>query len=818
MSSALSFDRARQALRLLSRHKQFSALAIISLGVAIALNTTMYSVLDTMISPRVAMHEPERLYGFVYYGDFRRPQLIPQREKARAYREDLTFHDGVIAFAPSFNDRVLERGNDVREGRVLTVSPNYFQVLGVVPKAGRLLSPVDLGADTRPVVLSERMWRQLFSDQRRFEPAPLTVGDAPRLVVGVLPYEADFPGANTDVWQLPLPDAAETLTPQVARLKPGVTPEQAATELEVLNRRFKQVTGEGRDAGFVMKPATRQPFRVHQFHYALVGSVFAVLLIACANLANLQLARGVSRARELATRAAVGASRRDIIVQLLIESAWLALGGLILGAVLTAWGMKLVDSYVPRIVQEYVTHPQLSWRVMIFAVLATFFALMLVGLAPAIRLSRVDIEQVLKSGAGTGKTRSTRRQYGALVVVEVALAIAVLCSASLLMRVALQIMAWDPGHDHKGLAAAWLVVSNTPGETRTRQQVYQTALAAARHLKGVTDAAVTRGNAPKQRAVSVALGDITTHHDARGWYYTEVTPDYLRTLRRPIVAGRDFSVNEFAEPSAIIDRHTARLLFPGLDPIGRLIKLDSAHSAQPWIKVIGVVGMARDRFYTTDYERAEAAKPKLREVFVLIGNDTTKLAGRAIDSRRRYSEVFEVIIRSTENPIKIPLQLRRELHAGPNSRVSYASMFEQMSGITALRAKHVFMAWLFMLFGLTGLALAALGVYAIIAHMVAQRTREFGVRLAIGAAVSDIRAMVVREGNVLTLAGIAVGLLVTAMTAGFVRAFVFDEWDRYDSRVYAVVCLTLFAVAWLASYIPARRAMRINPVEALRND
>jgi len=815
----MAFEQAGYSLRMLARHKRFSALAIISLGAAIALNTTMYSVLDTMIAPKLAMREPHRLYEFVFYGDFRRK--IPETEKNRAY-ESLPFAEGLTGVTGAgFAGRYVQRGNELREARTITVLPNYFQVLGVRPSAGRLLSAVDLTTQGRPVVLSERMWKQLFADKQSFEAATISVGGELRMVVGLLPFEADFPGNFTDVWQLPLPADVDKIVPSLVRVRPDVTPEHAKAELEVLRLRFAETTGE-RDTtrvGFRFFSATQRPFKPWGFHFALIGSVLAVLLIACANLANLQLARGVSRARELATRAAVGATRRDIVVQLMTESAWLALGGLILGSVLTAWGMKVVDAYVPPSIAEYMTHPQMSWRVLVFAVGVTVLCLTLMGLAPAIRVSRVDVNELLKSGAGTGRNKSTRRQYGALVVVEVALALALLCSASLLMRAALSVITYDPGYDTRGLLTTFVALAAKPGATRTRQDWSDALVQRALAVPGIANAAVNRSTAPRTHSIATedAGGSTAEHQLPKFWSYQVVTPDFLRTMRMPITKGRDFTVGEFAEPSIIVDERSAAFLWPGADPIGRLVKLDSARTAGPWLRVVGVTRRRKEWFRVSLFDADVASARELGDIYVLSARDTATVTA-PVSGRSRFTTVFSLGVRTSGDPVHVGIALQQALRDAGAGYVGFPQTWEQSTGIARLKDRHGFIASLFTLFGALALALAALGVYAIIAHMVAQRTREFGVRIAVGASVSDIRKLVLHEGNVLALAGIAIGLLLTAYGAGWLRAFLFDDYDRYDSRVYAVASLSLFAVAWLASYIPARRAMRINPVEALRND
>jgi putative ABC transport system permease protein len=816
-------DQPLQAFRTLARHKRFAATAIVCLGLAISLNTTMYSVMDAIVMPRIDIPDHERLYTVRFFGD--RNNLIPGHEEQAALL-NASFHAGVVSRFNSPDDALVERGAILRESNVVTVSPNFFAVMGVRAAAGRLIDERDVADVRRPVVVSERLWRQLFPEKKKFEPSNILAGGNGRHIVGLLPYSADFPGSYTDVWQLPLPSELPSLIYYIARLKPDVPHQQMEAEMAVHSLRLREMAGEDIQTGWRIRAATSLPFRRFQFHYAMIGAVVAVLLIACANLANLQLARGVSRTRELATRAAIGATRRDIVRQLMLESSWLALGGLVLGGVLTAWGIALIDHFVPPGIQEYVTYPQVSWRVLVFAVLSMLVCLVLVGLLPALKLSRVDVNTLLKSGAGTGKTVSARRQYGLLVVTEVALALSLLSAAGMLVKAALQVRAFTSDDSNRNLVrGAMLVARAHPNDLRTRRDWSETLINRAMLVDSMTRVATATMGCATKRMYST--------YDAAGQpralptfqCYRVVSPEYFRVEGYPIVEGRDFAPGEFAEPQVIVDQYAARSLWPGRSAVGQQIKLDSIGVRGPWYRVVGVVGQAQREWFSPNLDemllrkqtRAPQTDRVAGQVYVLNAGDTAHISPAS--AGRRGGDVFQMIARSRGDPRRVPLQLSKRLEElGPNVRSAWFQTWDDFTGVSRYKTRQDFMGSLFATFAFFALALAALGVYAIIAHMVAQRTREFGVRIAVGAGDRDIRHMVMREGNILTLAGIAVGLVITWKYAAYVRAFVFSDWDRYDSRVFAIVALVLFTVAWVASYLPARRAMRINPVEALRND
>lgn len=820
----MSLDRVRQSLRTLRRQKRFVATAVVCLGVAIALNTTMYSVLDALLKPRTEVQDPEQIVAITYFGDYK--QIIPVADKHAAILA-AGFHSGMAATRAIWDDQIAERGSRVRDVQTLAVTPNWFRLMGLHASQGRLLDERDMDAAERPAVIGDRLWKQLFPEKESFEPGTIMVGGTGRRVVGVLSRNAGFP--EIDVFQLPVAPYAQYMFSYglVARLKPGATIDQARAEANVISERFRAMTGEGKDAGWRILKREREFYGDWNFQYALIGSVVAVLLIACGNLANLQLARGVSRARELATRAAVGATRSDIVWQLVLESSWLALGGLVLGALLTWWGVGLIEHSVPRSVTDYIGYPSMNWRVMAVGVGVTVLSLALVGLLPALKLSRVDISELIKSGTGTGRSSAARRQYGILVIAEVALALACLCATGLLVRSAATVRKFDYSDDFRGVFYGYVLLPVQPTDTRTRRDMSDAVIQQALKADSVFMVATQSTGAPLRHAISVyddagqpvSLG-------APNWSYNIVSPDYFRAELLPIIKGRDFSAGEFSGMPMIVDSVAARSLWPGRDPIGQQVKLDSAHVSAPWYTVIGVTS-PRKRYFTTDADMAEFEAAARRnfpnrfrgQIYVLNSLDTARVAAPALSGQRRQSYMVRYVARSRGNPERAPMRLRAKLlELDPGARVGYPQSWDRATRIRYFLERHDFMATLFVVFSTCALALAAIGVYSIIAHMVAQRTREFGVRIAVGAGEKDIRQMVLKEGNVLTLTGIAVGLLITYKTAGWVRAFVFSDWDRYDSRVFALVAVILFGAAWLASYLPARRAMRINPVEALRNE
>ena len=384
----------RQSARSLRRHYGFTAFVILSLGVAIALNTTMYGVLDALIRPRVDMRSPEQLYWIRMYGDYR--WRVDNRARDAAIRSTERSYEAIARFEPSFRDALIEAGQNAQEGDVAGVSANYFDVLGVRTLAGRTFQKADEASDSKPVVISERLAAGLFPSGGAPLGKIISVNGIPYVIIGVVSTTSDFPNSRTLVWKL-RPFVNRGMYVRLIRLRDGVPPADMQRELDQVARRIATAAGEPpRDVAFRFHQAADPQFHYKRFHLALIAAVIAVLLIACANVANLQLARGLARGRELALRSALGASRGRLIAHLVNESAMLAFGGLVLGLILTAWGSDVLAASIPPTVGDYIVKPQLNARVLAFAVVATVVCTMLIGLAPAIRVSRADPNDLLK--------------------------------------------------------------------------------------------------------------------------------------------------------------------------------------------------------------------------------------------------------------------------------------------------------------------------------------------------------------------------------------------------------------------------------------
>jgi putative ABC transport system permease protein len=811
MAMRVSMQDVRLAARNFARHRAFTTVAVLSLALAISLNTTMYSVIDAMVRPKLAMREPDRLYSVFFYGDARR--RIDRATSAQLLRSGFRTYEAATYIASGAGSGVaIERGNQFATAAMATIAPNYFQVLGVVPRRGRLFGEADHADGAHPIIITETLAEKLSPNAPLPIGAVLDVDGVPRPVIGTLGRGVNFSNRFSDVWQLPpsgVPLA--NLVPNVIRVRSNAKMDEVVAEFELLARRAAQLSGESPDAvRYDLRPMNRTQFRFASFHLALIAAVFAVLLVACANIANLQLARGISRGRELALRTALGASRRQLIAQLLLESALLSIAGLVAGLILTVWGTHLLSTRIPPTVAEYVIAPQITWRVFVFGLVASVLCTILIGLVPAIRVSRVDPNQLLKAGAGTGANRRNRRQYAAMVVLEIGLSLALLSGAALVVRTALRVNAIRIGYDPKPLAIATAAFTSSRDTVVSISAFFNTSLNRIRGVSGIASAAAYVRRGFVKYAVTVEERGGPPRERGTSWEgYRVVSPGYFRTFGRPILKGRDFLDGLSSEPEVIIDQHTARALWPGVDPIGLRIKLGEYKSAAPWARVVGVVS-DRAEFSLRTWDVKNLSLREVGDIYYLPAQrDSMTLPANGA--------VVNWVVRASEMPARLPVALRRELAKSPGVRYAFAHSMEAELGIVQQRLRHDFVASLFALFALLAIGLAALGIHGIVAHSVAERTRELGVRIALGATSKNILSVVLREGNAVALAGVAVGLYLTKRSAGWLQAFTFED-DRYDAPLFAAMAAVIFVVAVLSALWPAVRATRVDPVESLRSE
>lgn len=803
-----------RAVRTLRRNWGFTTVAVLSLGLAIALNTTMYSVFDALVNPQTGLREPERLYRLSYYGNLR--GRLPRGAVLDAVTRNVRGIEAITGMSPMFvgGQALAEHGRHLRDVAVNTVPANFFQVLGLRAKAGRFFTESDAGVQPAPVVLNERVANELFPGGEPAVGGIVDIEGQPRRVIGIVGVNGlrSTYWAGADVWSLP-PPGRYFANIAIVRLAHGITRESVDQQLQFIAARLAAAAGDSpADSRFYLAPLVTQQLSFKGFHYALVGAVLAVLLVACSNLANLQLARGIGRSRELALHSALGASRRDIVAHLMVESGLLAAAGLVLGLVLTYWAVHATAATIPPAIADIVVAPQTSWRVLVFAAVVAILSLGAVGLLPAIRVSRADPNDLLKSGAGTGAHRRNRQRYGILVVLEIALSLTLLSGAALVLRSAWRIETIDYGFDPSRIAKAYAYGADTTGIVRSSALASE-IVERLRLAPDVADAAVVFEGGIDGTGITVDdVSGASREVAAPMWGYRVVSPSYFHTLGLPIVAGRGFAEGEHDVDEVVVDRSTARTLWPNANPVGRMIKFGDWKSRQAWARVVGVVPDIRSSYSEmSDYFAGLPSEYRLGMAYrVVTSHDSIVASPRGYD--------FQVIARARHEPTRLLLTLRQQLTASSHPvRAAFTRSMLDVLGVTRQKTRHDFIAAIFGAFSMLATGLAALGVFGIVAHSVAERRREIGVRIALGARARNILGDVLREGNALALGGAALGLLMTKYDTVWLRAFYRDE-EQYDAGLFAAMAALVFVVTVIAALIPAMRATRVDPVEALRND
>ncbi len=787
----------RYALRSLRRSPGFAAVAVLSLGVGLGLVTTMFAILDATTHPWVPYRDPDRLYTVRYWLSTTSAQFNPAWALT-ALRQRTHAFDAILPYGVSVLDLSRDEGYSGSEDRKIVVRApaQIFAVLGVKPVRGRLLENADVG---RGALVSEALFRQRFPGRGSLAGASLALGDQTYAIVGVMPNGGESYVLNPSVW-LPLPDSLAQAPREfgdiLVKLKPGWTREGANAELNaVATYLTKTYHAERAPFAFYLWPVRNDPMRLGDIHWAMVGAALAVLLIACVNLANLTLVRGLAKRREVALRLAIGASRGAVIRQMFVECAVLTLAGAALGAAVSVWGVEILRSSVPQnLWWRGIVRPQLSWRVFGLTAFAAGAASMLFGLLPAARVARaVSLDEPLKDGAGT--TARTRQRHSALVISEVALALVLLMGAGLLIKAVHRIASYEFNFAARQLLRSGIFVPKPAGgQASDLLGTELRVVAALRAVPGVVDAAAESFARPPGLTVTAEMeGDSTRLLTLDR--VSIITPAYLRTMGLPVLAGRDFEDGDLAgDGVAVLNSVAAARLYAREPATGHMVKLGAASSDGPWLRVVGVcrtlaVGPPGDLRFNPEVYVVRRPEPNQRIAKALIHT-------------------------SREDP-RITAAVSAKLATlGPS--VGF-QVTPYLSDWEAEVRSQGFLARLFATMGAFALLLAAIGIYGVLAYTVNRRLREFAVRVALGAQRTDLWKMVLHDGMVMTLAGTALGAFVAFWAAGLLGAFLEDQ-QVLPTDVFVLIAAeaVLIVVASAATLGPAFRAMRADPIEILR--
>ncbi len=785
----------------------FTTVAVVTLALGIAVNATIFSVVKTTLDLNFPIKDQNRIASlwstYVQYGWGRNPVSLAD---FLDWRQQNTGFEGLAAVSDT--TYLLTGGEPLR---VLgqRVTANFFDLLGVQPALGRTFLPQEDRPGAAPVVvLSHGLWRRHFGADPGVVGGNALINDESHTVIGIMPANFWFRAKGVELWTtlIPAPQDAERSRRSlhvVGRIRPNIQLKQARAEMDGVARRLGlEYPRTNAGWGISIVPLTEDiSKRAAQAMGLLLLPVFFVLVIVCANVANLILTRSSVRRTEIAIRAALGAGRVRLVRQLLTESLLLAFLGAALGLLLTFWGTSLLGTQLSRVSPVSAAEFRLDAPVFGFALLLALLTPLLFGLAPALHASRIDLAEALRAaGKGSWIGRRTWRARDLLVVAEVALVTLLLVPTGLFLRSMIVLERLDPGFDPENLLTIELALSNSeyPGDANTRV-FYRSVLERIAGIPGVQAAGAANrlpGFGGRRAARPIVTEEAATEETGAPLAIaTTISPGYFDTIGVSLLAGRNFSDADSpgAPHVAVVSETMVRRCWPGQDPLGRRFKIESSSSGSPWITVVGVVAEIQN-----DDPRAgplpqvyfpHAQKPE-RRMTILVRTlgapegmiSATKGAVWAVDKKRPIDQI----------------QTMRQVLSGP---VAQGFFVVGMLGVFAALA----------------LILGAVGVYGVVSYWVAQRTHEIGVRVALGARRSQILTLVILQGMLPGLVGLGLGLLAAA---GITRLLSHElvGVTAADPLTFASASLVALLACLFACYVPARRATRVDPMVAIRCD
>jgi putative ABC transport system permease protein len=800
----------RFGLRTLGKSPAFASVAVLTLGLGIGSTTAIFCIVNAVLLKPLAMQDP----AHVVYLQEQWRGLFPDLSVgnfADVRRQNTSFVHLCASHNGNFN-LATESAPERVAGEYVTA--DYFETFGVQPIAGRVFSAEeDQPGHANVVVLSERLWHTHFRMNRAIVGSAIRVNGLPYTVAGVMPKSFDPLLSKTDLWT-PAAFTSEQLADHddhflnvIGRLKPGVSLPLAQSELNVIAMRLQQqYPSDDKDRGLRLLPLSTALLGDQRLALGMLfAAVGFLLLIACANIANLQLARSRMRQREIALRAALGATSKRIVRQLLTENILLGLVGAVFGILLAYAGVKEIVTFgpadVPRLDEAYIDVATLS-----FACGVSFLASVLFGIAPALRSASTQLTEAFKAGIGTS-SGSRDRMRSLLVIGEIALALFLMAGAGLLIRSGLLVSHLDPGFDTANLTVGRISLPDPIFHDPTlARQTFERIMAAADALPGVLAAAVV-SRAPLAGGGSsngiIAEGKAIDPSNAVNAEIQIVSPNYLPTVRIPLKTGRDFTSRDTRDVSlvTIVNETLARTLWPGENPIGkRFACCESGPKGRQdpaWHEVVGVV--ADVRAWGLDQQ----VRPEFYLPIAQMPPSAWDWIGRTMDLtvRTQFAAISAEALQSTVDSVASGVPIYQ-----------LSTMQQKIAG--TLERSH-FDTFLLTLFAATALLLSSVGIYGVMSYVVAQRTRDIGIRMALGATRRQILRDVLTQGMRLTVVGLAVGLAGALMGTQLLTSLLYGIQSS-DAVTFAVASSTLCAVALLASYVPARRATRVDPIVALR--
>ena len=803
----------KYALRMLIKAPVFAVIAILTLALGIGANSAIFSVIDTVLLRPLPFKNPDEIV--MLWGRYVNDSG-PVRGNVHSFPDyiDLRDQSQSIAAMAAYTRTAgtLASAEDAKYLEGLAITPEIFEVLGVPPLLGRGFTKEDAKNEAdRVVVLSYPLWKSSFGGDPQIVGQQVMLSSRPHTVIGVMPPGWKFPVEDEHIdYALPLEYlGAQTLSNRgahflsvVGRLKPGVPIQKSEAELtSIASRLSKQYpdTNLNFTGMAVVSLHSDVVGEVRPALIVLLGAVALVLLIACANVANLLLARAASRSREIAIRTALGASRALVIRQLLCESMVLAVLGGAAGLLLAWWGVDLLGAAGPQGL-PHLGQIQVNFTVCAFTFALAIGSTLLFGLVPALQVSRPSVNESLQQGAkGSTGGLHTNRLRAFLVVSQVSLSLLLLAGAGLLIKSFLNLRATNPGFDPIRLMTLQISLPRVrypefDQQIRAHEAIMEklAAIPGVESAGGVNPLPLGGNIRGLSMMVSGAAPLPPGNHPGAG--YLMVQPDYFKAMKIPVLQGRDFTRADKKDSPLVvmINEAFAKKYFANRNPIGQQVMIDRGEGKAPPCEVVGVVGNSR---------HDSLAAPPGPEMYVPFSQDPA----RSLD----------IVLRvASTNLVGLNGDVKRAVHEVDKDL--YVPTLEPMSTFLSTQlAQPRFNMMLLAVFAAVAMVLAAIGIYGVIAYSVTQRTREIGIRMALGAQRTQMLGMVLRQSMLLVVIGIAIGFVV-ALAATRVMSTLLYGVSANDLSIYAVVITLLGAAALLASYIPARRAMRVDPMVALR--
>ena len=804
----------RYGMRMLFKNPGFTLTAILTLALGIGANTAIFSVVNAVLLRPLPYNEPERLVA-IWESDTRKadvrgtysyPNFFDLRSQNSSFEQVSMYYTSSIALTG------IETPVNLNS---IVTSADLFSILRATPQLGRTFTAEDeKPGGALSVVISHHLWQKHFGGDPTILERSIKLNDRLYTVVGVMPAGFQFPieAQAPDLWVTSALDATkiDDDPPQtenrgshymqvIGRLKPGVSLEQAQADVSAIGSRLEaQYPKENTYKGIKLYPFHGD--LVNDYSEALwiiLGAVGCVLLIACANVANLLLARATVRHKEIAIRAALGASRWQIIRQLLTESSLLALAGGALGLLLAWWGTEVLVTLIPEDLPR-LSEISLDWWVLGFTFLISLLTGIVFGLAPALQATKIELTEALKESARAGVSRRRLRLRNALVISEVAVAVVLLVGAGLLLQSFRKLQQVNLGFDSKNLMTAEVEL---PGARYPKpQQAAQFYKQLVERLQGIPG--VVKASAVMPQPLSGNMYRTGVEFEGREYPQGEKprtmfrtnSLDYIDTMKIGLVSGRDFTEHdtETSQMVALVNEAFVKAYFPDENPIGKRVKPGISMGGEPpWREIVGVVKDVKHLTPKRDYD-PELYVPHPQAAFGSMG-----LVIRTQGDPRAFAKAIQAEVSALDKDI-------------PVYRVK---TFDQYLG-TAI-AQPRFNALLLGMFGLLALLLTAIGLYGVMAYSVAQRTQEIGIRMALGAQVGDVLKMVLRQGLILTGIGLTAGLTGAFFLTQLLTKLLYGIGTT-DPVTFVVTSVILTGVALLACLVPARRATKVDPMIALR--